>query len=1190
MFAEGGIMRLRLALLGSFQVLRDNMPITAFATDLARGLLAYLAVESDRPHRREALAGLLWPDRPDAVALQNLRQTLARLRRALGDETAAPPFLLITPSSIQFNAETADLDVAAFQDLLAAAEAHRHDSLETCPHCLWRLRQAAALYRGEFLQGFLLQASELFEEWARLKREELHIRALAALDTLAAYHERRREYGEASEYARRQIALEPWRESAHRQLMRALAVDGRERALAQYEACRQALAEHLGVEPSAETIALYERIRSGRLRPETLAAQAVTRPALRNFPVRFTPFVGRQAELARITEHLLSPDCRLLTLTGPGGIGKTRLAAQAAGQLAAEKLLFDDGIYFVPLAAVAEAAALVPTLAAGLGLSFYDRTPPQVQLLNYLRGKNLLLLLDNFEHLLDGAELLLDILRQAPGVKLLVTSREPLNLEAEWLLAVEGLPYPSEEALKRQADDSAALLEYAAVKLFVLQASRARSDFALAPEQYPRMAQLCHLLWGVPLAIELAAVWIRQCSLEQIVKQIAATLDFLVTPLRDVPARHRSLRAVFEGSWELLTSAEQLTLAQISVFNGGFSHEAGEAICREQGTGDRGQNSIETSAVVLSSVPYPLSPILTSLVDKSLVRRLATDRFEIHELVRQFAAEKLGDVASWRHDAPNNIDGLVRARHSAYYVSLVADREPALDRQVSPQLLGEVRAEIDNIRQAWRWAAAEANLELLGRGCQGLAHLFRLLSLNQEGSAFLELAAETLRAQVESGAEASEESRRVLAQLLAGQAGFLNLLGQYDRVVELSQTALQLAAATGDQHSAIQAHLAWGQALWYKGEHSEAERQTQRALGLAQQVRLTGLEADALRNLGVIAELQGAYAAARSYYERTLQIYDTIGDRRSAGIVVNNLGSVARMEGNYAEARAYFAQALGLKQAIGDQRSASITRMNLAMLADEQYDFGVARSHYEQALQLFREIGERGREASTLHNLGNTLRDQGDYAAAGACYDSALELERDLGRRMAESSLLSDLGLLWHYLGDQEVACDLCRQALRISDEIGGSPDQDYTLTNLGHALVELGHLAEAANAYQQALQLRRAAARPDLATETLAGLARIALIERKLDQAQSYVEEILPYLERGALDGTDEPQRIYLTCYQVLHAQRDARGDAILEAAHRSLLARAAAIDDPAMRRSLLETVATHRDVVAAWSQREAG
>jgi predicted ATPase/DNA-binding SARP family transcriptional activator/Tfp pilus assembly protein PilF len=1180
--------RLRLAFLGSFQVELDNAPVTAFATDLARALLVYLAVEADRPHRREALAGLLWPDRPDAVALQNLRQTLSRLRRALGDEVAAPPFLLITPGSIQFNAETADLDVTTFQNLLAAVETHRHDSLESCPHCLRRLRQAAVLYRDEFLQGSLLEASELFEEWARLKREQLHIRALATLDALAAYHERRREYDEVCDYARRQVALEPWRESAHRQLMRALAIGGRERALAQYEACRQALAEHLGLEPSAETIALYERIRSGQLRAEAEVARVASRPPLRNFPIRFTPFVGRLTELAYILEQLANLDCRLLTLIGPGGIGKTRLAGEAAGRLATEKLLFDDGIYFVALAAVAEAGALVPAIAASLGLSFYDRIPPLVQLLNYLRGKHILLVIDNFEHLLDGVEVLLDILRTAPGVKLLVTSREPLDLEAEWLLAVEGLPYPDEEALTHQAEEGAAILDYSAVRLFVLQASRARSDFALAPAQYPRMAQLCQLLWGVPLAIELAAVWIRQYSLEQIIAQVAATLDFLVTPLRDVPERHRSLRAVFEGSWALLTPAEQLTLAQVSVFRGSFSQEAATSVVELRMKNEE-LKMAEVQKPILHS-PFSILNLLASLVDKSLVRRPEANRFEIHELVRQFAAEKLADVAGWHPDALSNSHSRVYDRHSAYYMRFVADREPALDRLVSPHLLTEVRAEIDNIRQAWRWAATESNLELLSRGNHGLAHLFRLLSLNQEGSALLELAVDQLRAQIERGAKTSGEPQRVLAQLLAGQAGFLNLLGQYDRVVELSQAAIRLAEAARDLRSAIQGYLAWGQALWYKGEHSAADHQTKRALGLAQQAQLTGLEADALRNLGVIAELEAAYVPARSYYERALQIYQTIGDQRSASMVVNNLGSVARMEGKYAEARVYFGQALSLKQAIGDQRSASITRVNLAMLADEQCDFGVARSHYEQALQIFREIGERGREASTLHNLGNTLRDQGDYAAARACYESALQLERELGRRMSESSLLSDMALLWHYLGDQEAARDLCRQALRISDEIGASADQDYTLTNLGHALVEMGQLDEAADAYQQALQLRQAAARPDLATETLAGLARIALIQRKPDQALAYVEEILPCLERGTLDGTDEPQRIYLTCYRVLRAQEDTRADIILEAAYRSLQAQAATIDDPAMRRSLLESVAAHRDVVLAWAQRETG
>lgn len=259
-------MRLFLSFLGPFQVMLEDQPAT-FATDRARALLAYLAVEADRPHRRETLAALLWPDRPEATARRSLSQALVRLRRAIHDYHASPPFLLITGKTIQFNAAAAELDVACFESLLAAYANHPHSSLAGCLPCLERLEGAAGLYRGEFLQGLFLADSQLFEEWALFKREQLHRQALDALHTLALHYEDQTEYEKAQRYAERQLALEPWREKAHRQLMRALALNGgRGAALAQYRTCCRVLADELGVEPAPETTALYERIRRGELK------------------------------------------------------------------------------------------------------------------------------------------------------------------------------------------------------------------------------------------------------------------------------------------------------------------------------------------------------------------------------------------------------------------------------------------------------------------------------------------------------------------------------------------------------------------------------------------------------------------------------------------------------------------------------------------------------------------------------------------------------------------------------------------------------------------------------------------------------------------------------------------------------------------------------------------------------------
>jgi len=362
--------RLTISLLGPFRATLDGKPATQFEADTARALLAYLVVHTETPQRRETLAGLLWPEQPESEALANLRQALKRLRSAIGDRDADPPFLHVSRKSIQFNPDSDyGLDVAAFGEAMAASQEHRHRRLEACRSCMRRLAEAVEVYRGDFLAGFSLRSAP-FEEWMVVQRERLHRQALDALAHLAAYHERRGEWEGAGRYARRQVELEPWRESAQRGLMRALALSGeRGAALAQYEVCCRVLEEELGVEPEEETTALYERVREG----SELEALSPLPPC--NLRTYLTPFVGREAVLAEIEERLGDPDCRLLSLVGPGGSGKTRLAVEAG---AAQAAAFEHGVFFVRLAPLGSVEAIVPTVAQALGFSFYEGGEPTV--------------------------------------------------------------------------------------------------------------------------------------------------------------------------------------------------------------------------------------------------------------------------------------------------------------------------------------------------------------------------------------------------------------------------------------------------------------------------------------------------------------------------------------------------------------------------------------------------------------------------------------------------------------------------------------------------------------------------------------------------------------------------------------------------------------------------------------------
>ncbi|MBI3177122.1 MAG: AAA family ATPase, partial [Chloroflexi bacterium] len=419
---------LQIQCLGSFSTYLDGKPLEGMK-QRAEALLCYLAV-TGQPQQCAHLASLLWSDTNEDKANNSLRQILHNLRTLLGDH-------------LQFSSQAVSLspdkplqsDVAIFQAKLKVSTSKD----------LGSLTEAVALYRGDFLQGFALDDASLFEEWMLGQRERLRHQMLQALHQLAVHHTQRGEINPAMDYTLRLLELEPWREEAHRQLMLLLARSGqRSAALAQYEKCKQVLARELEVEPAQETQVLYERIKRVEQTPHNLPSSA-------------TSFVGREKELAELSQQLEDPDCRLLTIVGPGGIGKTRLALE----LASRKLnRFLDGVYLVPLAGGQTVEALPQAIGHAINFQFSGHTEPKRQVIRHLQDKEMLLVLDNFEHLLQGTSLLHEMSDGALQVKLLVTSRERLNVQREWLFTLEGLPFPTNGKSKDAPS-------YGAVQLFL---------------------------------------------------------------------------------------------------------------------------------------------------------------------------------------------------------------------------------------------------------------------------------------------------------------------------------------------------------------------------------------------------------------------------------------------------------------------------------------------------------------------------------------------------------------------------------------------------------------------------------------------------------------------------------------------------------------------------------------------------
>lgn len=950
---------LLLTLLGSLSITLDDRPVAHLESDKVRALLARLALEPERAFRREALSALLWPEAAPAQAAQNLRQALYNLRRALGEA-----FLLTTPQTVQFNAAAdVTVDALTWRRLWSETQTHRHRRRETCPPCLERLAKAVSLYRGDLLAGFALQDSAEFDDWLAVERERLHVQALDALTLLANAAERRGDYPAAQEYARRLLALEPWQEAAHRHLMRLLALDGRRAAaLEQFEVCRRALDEELGLEPTEETRALHARIRAGE--PLSAAMPLPPAPPTTDLPLQLTSFIGREREVTLLSERLGNPAYRLITLTGPGGVGKTRLALQLAATLAEQ---FADGVCWVPLSDAVTESDLILAIADALHLRLSGAQDLRVQLLQALRHdrRDLLLVLDNFEQLLPvgGATLVLEVLRAAPRLTLLVTSRERLNLQAESALPLEGLgcDLPAPDAPPSEA-----------AQLFVERAGRARMDLSVGAADQTMIAEICHLLEGLPLGIELAAAWAGEMSLEGIAEAITATRDFLASTCPDMPDRHRSLRAVFEGSWQLLSAKEQSALMRVSVFRGGFQAEAAQRVAGAS------------------------APTLNSLARKSL---LFLDgprgRYGLHGDIRYYAAEKLAAQPSTAQE--------VAARHAAYFADLVQQREQALRGRAQQAVQAELEPEWQNVLAAWQWAIAHGDEALLTHLTHGLFAFCEAKSWFREGATLFQPALERMR----EAARADLAAARLLRRLLGRQAVFCRQLSQYAQAHHLIEEGLALPGLPDDEeHAFLLYQKSWVDFLQarYAQARTWAEASLERYRALGQPVGI----GDSLYMLGWTAYELGDFAAAEALCLEARAVCAQADYAWGVQYAIYGLGLVRRTRGDYAAARRCFEENLAFCDAIGYLWGVAQARINLGLVALAQDKVEEAETHFQKSLLIGEQIGNEWVNAQSQKGLSAAALARRDLPTAQTLAERSLALYQAMQDRdgMADSLLL----------------------------------------------------------------------------------------------------------------------------------------------------------------------------------------
>lgn len=974
------VQQLSLQLLGSPRIECEGAPLKT-ETRKATALLIYLAVTNEN-HLRDSLAAMFWPESDQDHASGALRRTLSALRK-----TPLKNWLETDRESVTFlSGEGCSLDVESFQSRLAECLRHGHPEGEVCPACLTPLIEAVNLYRDDFLSGFSLGTCPAFDDWQFFQAESLRRDVTGALERLVQYLTAQSQFESAIAYARRWLAFDPLHEPAHRQLMRLYAWTGeRAAALRQYQECVRVLKQELDVPPLEETTQLYLYLQehpTGRIEthpqrivsePERVAVPAqppskgppttdrteeprtsLPGARLHNFPHPSTPFVGREEELVQIAQLLRNPDCRLLTLLGQGGIGKTRLGLQVASGINGS---FQDGTYFIPLSSLSTPDLLVYSIAEVLKFTFFSSRDPRIELLDYLREKQMLLLLDNFEHLLQAADFLKDVLETAPKVKILVTSRERVNLQGEWIFELKGLDVPNGERSHKPEG-------YSAVQLF-MQSVRRIGTAALPKSDQPFIIHICRLVDGIPLGIELAAAWVRVLSCEEIAQEIEHNLDFLIASSRDVAERHQSLRAVFEHSWSLLSLEQQRVFRRISVFQGGFTKEAAQRVAG-------------ASLAVLSA-----------LVDKSLLYPIQTSRYELHAVLRQYLDEKLDEVPD---EKEQTLD-----RHCQFYADFLLHRADHLRRGKQEEAAAVIAQEIENVRRGWRWATERQKEAEINKYIDCLFVFYEMRSWFKEGEEVFALGQESLRARSQYTTGISPGESLTYAKALLRQGAMCYRLGQYNKARTLLEQSLLIARRKEAKGEIALCLIYLGDIARLMGEFAKAKLLVSESVTLCQETGELRKLGRALNMLGIVAGCTGEYSEAKVLFQESLSTYRKVGDLWWSCKVRENLGSIANLHGDYTEAKLLYQECLATLRKIDDRFGSASCLLNLGIIAYELHEYSQAIELQQESLRLFREAGSLWHMGLCLNDLAKSELALGDHLMAKRHFHAAFKSAVEIG-------------------------------------------------------------------------------------------------------------------------------------------------------------------------------------------------
>ncbi len=1062
----------RIWLFGAFAVSvgGEVVPEGAWRLRKAKSLVKLLALAPERRVHREQATELLWPERAPEGAANNFHQALYVARRAL--EAAGAEASAVLPLRddmlVLYSSGGVEVDVDVFE----AAVARARETGELSDY-----RAAVGLYGGELLP------EDRYEGWAVARREAVSEAHLGLLLELSARLAEDGDAPAAIEVLERAVVIDPLHEEVHRALMRLFAAGGRrQQALEQYHQLREALSRDLEAEPDVQTGRLYRALLRGEVdpdpperKPRLQRARArdgrVAESARHNLPVALTSFIGREREVREVA-RLLDRN-RLVTLTGAGGSGKTRLALEAA---TARLGAYREGVWLVELAGLSDPELVAAATASALGLTLPSQRPALEGLSAQLAQWQVLLILDNCEHLVSACAVMAgQLLAACPGLHILATSREPLRVPGEVHWRVPSLALPTAERSMTLAE----LAVCESVRLFCERAGDVAPGFALGEGNAGAVAEICLRLDGMPLALELAAARVGALSPAQIAERLGDCLAVLTAGSRSALDRQQTLRATLGWSHALLTSVERVLFRRLAVFAGTFALEAAEEVAASEGVDER-----------------QVADLLGRLVDKSLVvveEDAGGYRYRLLEPMRQYARELLVEAGEAT---------TVEARHHAFYLDLARGADPEGAAAGLIVAGDRLEADHDNLRAALGWGLRHEPEQAL-RLAVHMGPMWMAGSHFQEGSGWLQAALAAAPAPTELRAEA-----------LRTACGLELRLGRTGGLVELGRERVAIFRALGDRRAVAHALDEVGVYEYMTGRYDRAERLYAESRALGEELDDRKVAAAVLHSVGVLAQCRGDFAGAReTLLDGLARLREVPAEDGEPFFRVHTVGLFVAAEGPGGAPRMYFEETAQFFRRVDARRAIGYVLAGLGDVARAQGLSEPARERLTESLAHFREARDAMGTAFALSRLGNLAGALGEHELAREWLEEGLALRRELGDRRGVGMTLSNLGVLAARAGDLERGRSLLGEALVLFEETDDAPGQAGMRLNLGNIAADAGEPERARGLLEASRELAAAQRLFRVAGWSTLRLAELAIADGDGERAAGLLDQALERL-----------------------------------------------------------------------------